>query len=54
MERYVGVMRPGATLLMSGFYETDVPAIRACAEQLGLVYHHHRSRHDWVVIRFNK
>ena len=54
MERYVGVMRPGATLLMSGFYETDIPAIRVCAEQLGLSYHHHRSRHDWVVIRFNK
>lgn len=54
MERYVSVMRPGATLLMSGFYETDIPAIRACAEQLGLDYHHHRSRHDWVVIRFNK
>ena len=54
MERYVSVMRPGAILLMSGFYETDVPAIRACAEQLGLHYIHHRSRHDWVVIRFNK
>ena len=54
MERYVGVMRPGAILLMSGFYETDIPAIRTCAEQLGLTYHHHRSRHDWVVIRFNK
>ena len=54
MERYVSVMRPGAILLMSGFYETDVPAIRTCAEQLGLHYIHHRSRHDWVVIRFNK
>ncbi len=54
MARYVSVMKPGAILLMSGFYETDVAAIRACAEQLGLQYDHHRSRHDWVVIRFNK
>ena len=54
MERYVSVMRPGSILLMSGFYETDIPAIRTCAEQLGLTYHHHRSHHDWVVIRFNK
>lgn len=54
MARYVSVMLPGATLLMSGFYETDVPAIRACAEQLGLRYVHHRSRHDWVVIRFDR
>ena len=54
MARYFSVMKPGAILLMSGFYETDVPAVRTCAEQLGLQYDHHRSRHDWVVIRFNK
>jgi len=54
MTRYVSVMKPGAILLMSGFYEADVPAIRTCAEQLGLQYDHHNSRHDWVVIRFNK
>ena len=52
MARYKSVMRPGATLLMSGFYEEDVPAIRACAEELGLKYNHHRSRNNWVVIRF--
>lgn len=54
MARYVSVMRPGATLLMSGFYEEDVPAIRECAEGLGLKYNHHRSRNNWVVIRFEK
>lgn len=54
MSRYISVMRPGATLLMSGFYEEDVPAIRACAEGLGLKYNHHRSRNNWVVIRFEK
>ena len=52
MARYKSVMRPDATLLMSGFYEEDVPAIRACAEELGLKYNHHRSRNNWVVIRF--
>lgn len=52
MARYVSVMLPGATLLMSGFYEEDVPAIRACAERLGLQYQGHRSRNNWVVIRF--
>lgn len=52
MARYKSVMRPEATLLMSGFYEEDVPAIRACAEELGLKYNHHRSRNNWVVIRF--
>ena len=54
MGRYVDVMLPGATLLMSGFYEEDVPAIRQCAEALGLKYNHHRSRNNWVVIRFTR
>lgn len=54
MARYKSVMRPDATLLMSGFYEEDVPAIRACADELGLKYNHHRSRNNWVVIRFEK
>ncbi len=52
MSRYVSVMLPDATLLMSGFYEEDVPAIRECAEALGLHYEYHRSRNNWVVIRF--
>ena len=53
MAHYVSVMLPGATLLMSGFYEEDVPAIRQCAESLGLTYQQHRSRNGWVVIRFS-
>lgn len=52
MARYVSVMLPGASLLMSGFYEEDVPVIRQCAEALGLVYQYHRNREGWVVIRF--
>lgn len=52
MARYVAVMKPGATLLMSGFYEEDVPVIRQCAEGLGLTYQCHRNREGWVVIRF--
>ncbi len=54
MERYVNVMLSGATLMMSGFYEEDVPAIRQCAEALGLIYCSHCSRNNWVVIRFRK
>lgn len=53
MSSYVSVMKPKATLLMSGFYEEDVPVIRACAEGLGLKYNHHRSLNNWVVIKFD-
>ncbi len=52
MSAYVRDMNPGAVLLMSGFYEEDVPAIRSCAESLGLKYNYHRSQNNWVVIRF--
>ena len=52
MHSYVADMLPGATLLMSGFYEEDVPSIRTCAESLGLRYITHRSQNNWVVIRF--
>ena len=54
MPAYVGDMNPGATLLMSGFYEEDVPIIRQRAESLGLTYRYHRSINNWVVIRFVK
>ncbi|MBQ0057928.1 MAG: 50S ribosomal protein L11 methyltransferase [Bacteroidales bacterium] len=54
MEAYVSHMNSQATLLMSGFYEADVPAIRQCAEALGLTYIAHQSMNDWVVIRFQK
>ncbi len=52
MPRYVSVMRPGATLLMSGFYEEDVPVIRQRAAECGLTYQHHRSRNNWVCASF--
>ena len=54
MPAYVADMNPGATLLMSGFYEEDVPVIRQRAEELGLRYVHHRNRNNWVVIRFSR
>ena len=52
MPAYVADMNPGATLLMSGFYEEDVPLIRERAASLGLSYVSHRNRNNWVVARF--
>ncbi len=54
MGRYAGHLAVGGELLMSGFYEDDVPAIRACAENLGLTYRGRRERRNWVVIRFSR
>lgn len=54
MPRYVAVMKPGATLLLSGFYEADVPILCQCAESLGLSFIAQRSRNDWTVMRLRK
>lgn len=53
MEAYVRSLAAGGELIMSGFYEEDVPAIRQRAEQLGLVYQYHRSSNNWAVARFH-
>lgn len=54
MNRYAEHLAVGGELLMSGFYEEDIPAIRDCAENLGLSCRGHRERHHWVVIRFSR
>ena len=50
MPSYISVLAPGGTLLLSGFYEHDIPAIRAKA--LGLAFDHYESRQDWVAVKF--
>ena len=52
MERYAAVLNNGGTLLLSGFYEHDIPAIRAKAEASGLAFDHYESRQDWVAVKF--
>ena len=54
MAAYVARMTPGALLFMSGFYEEDVPAIRAEAERLGLTFGHARSQNRWACAVFAK
>ena len=54
MHCYASVMLPGATLLLSGFYEEDVPALTACAQSLGLTFISQRSRNGWTVCRYCK
>ena len=51
---YVRSLRRGGHLLLSGFYEADVPAIRAAAEALGLKYKAQSSREDWACVEMVK
>ena len=52
MGHYTARMNQGATLLISGFYTEDIPALQAEAERLGLRYDGQREKNRWAAVRF--
>lgn len=54
MKHYVSRMNQGGSLLMSGFYANDIPAIQAEAENNGLHLIHHCEKNQWAVVLFRK
>ena len=52
MNRFVSVMLPHATLILSGFYESDVPLLTDKAQQLGLTLQETRQDGEWTCLRF--
>lgn len=54
MHVYVNAINPGGKLFMSGFYLEDLTLIRDEAERLGLVYHRHMDKNNWVAVEFHK
>ena len=46
------VMNSGATLLLSGFYEEDIPLLTEKAESLGLKLTEKKENGDWRCLRF--
>ena len=51
---YVPALKTGGTLLLSGFYEEDIPLIREKAETLSLQYIENLERNRWVAVKFEK
>ncbi len=49
---YARCLVSGGELIMSGFYETDLPMIRQEAEKNGLTYAEHRTMNNWVAATF--
>ncbi len=47
---YLATLTPGARMLLSGFYEEDIPVILASAEPLGLKYESHTELDRWVCL----
>lgn len=54
MPRYVECLNPEGLLILSGFYEQDLPMIREKAESLGLRYHKYYEEKQWVAVMFYK
>ena len=52
MQYYVSRMHMGGEIYFSGFYESDLPMIKAEAERLGLRYISHRVEKEWTAVRF--
>ena len=48
---YVAACRPGATMILSGFYEADIPVIMAVAAPLGLREVTHTTLNDWCCLQ---
>ncbi|MBT9394578.1 50S ribosomal protein L11 methyltransferase [Hymenobacter sp. NST-14] len=54
MGAYARYLKPGGPILFSGFYEDDLPLIRAAAEQAGFRYESHRVQNHWVSAVFRQ
>ena len=54
LPRYTAAVKPGGTVLLSGFYEEDIPVVADVAMSLGLELKETRSDLGWVAVRFVK
>lgn len=54
MKHYIAVLEQGGNLLLSGFYEHDIPAIRQEAESNGMKFETYKERNEWVACKFTK
>lgn len=51
---YVSTLASGATMLLSGFYESDIPVILETATPLGLEYLSHSVDNNWTCLKLTK
>lgn len=51
---YIAALEAGGKLIMSGFYETDLPLIKEKCAAGGLDYENHKTANNWVAAVFGK
>ena len=54
VSHYVQALREGGTIFFSGFYEENIPTLRAAAEALGLTFEGVKAREQWRSIKMVK
>ena len=54
IESYVCALNMGGIMLLSGFYEEDIPVIMKVAEPLGLKYVMHKVKDKWSCLKLSK
>jgi ribosomal protein L11 methyltransferase len=52
MQAYVDSLNKGGILLLSGFYNEDIPFIDACCTEKGLIYVKKFERNNWVSLKY--
>ncbi len=54
MQSYVDCLNPKGILLLSGFYDEDIPVIDASCTEKGLTYIKKLQRNNWVSLKYEK
>lgn len=54
IDRYAKRLVGGGTMLLSGFYEEDIPVVQKAAEAVGLEYQSYTENNRWVCLKLGK
>ena len=54
MSTYCKSLNKGGCILLSGFYQGDIPVIEKKASELGLALTHSLERNNWVALKYLK
>ncbi len=52
ISKYSQLLNDGGTLIMSGFYDDDIPAIKKKAEAFGFTYKGYSEKDKWIAVSF--
>lgn len=52
--RYADVLKSGGTMLLSGFYEDDIPVVSEAARKVGLETEGHTTKDRWTCLKLKK